>query len=93
VDVIAELNAFAVDGVAADLVILLEVEARDARERLGADLDRIEHAGSELADLVQQTYREFAAADPNGWAVVDGRGSIDDVAQRIDAVVAARLGL
>jgi len=92
-EVVSDLNAFAVNGLSPDLVILLGVDAHDARDRLGSDLDRIEHAGSELAELVQETYRGLAAADPGRWAVVDGRGTIGDVARRVDVVVAERLGL
>lgn len=92
-EVVAELNAFAVEGLTPDLTILLEVEATDAQMRLGSDLDRIEHAGSDLAALVEETYRRLAADNPASWVVVDGRGTVEDVAKRIDAALAERLGL
>ncbi len=93
IDVVAEVNAFAVDTVSPDLVVLLEADPHDARERLGSDLDRIEDAGTELADVVASTYRTFAADNPTLWAVVDATGSIEEVAARVNAVVAERLGL
>ncbi|MGI9642276.1 MAG: dTMP kinase, partial [Acidimicrobiia bacterium] len=92
-EAVAELNAFAVDGLVPDLVILLEADPTTARDRLGEDLDRIEDAGAELADRVASTYRMFAANDPDRWVVVDARGSIGEVSERVASVVAERLGL
>lgn len=93
IDVIADVNAFAVDALVPDLIVLLEADPRAARDRLGADLDRIEHAGRELADVVATTYRSLAAADPSVWAVVDATGSVGDVAARVANVMNDRLGL
>jgi dTMP kinase len=93
IDVIADVNAFAVDTLAPDLIVLLEADPRAARDRLGADLDRIEHAGTELAEVVATTYRSLAAADPSMWAVIDASGSVDDVAARVANVMNDRLGL
>lgn len=93
IDVVAAVNDFAVGDVRADLVILLEVDIHAARNRLGDDLDRIEHAGASLAHDVAATYRSLAEADPDRWAVVDAAGDVDQVARRVDAAVADRLGL
>jgi dTMP kinase len=92
-DVVADLNRFAVDGLYPDLTVLLDADPRAARARLGDDLDRIEDAGSELAERVVETYRHLAAADPEQWALIDANGTIDEVAQRVDSVIAERLGL
>lgn len=93
IDRVAELNAFAVGDVRPHLVILLEADPTAARSRLGDELDRIEESGADLAARVAQVYREFAAADPERWCTVDAAGTIDEVAGRVDAVVADRLGL
>lgn len=93
VEVIAAVNEFAVGEVRADLVILLEADPDAARGRLGDDLDRIEHAGSNLANVVSATYRSLAAADPDLWVVIDATGTVDEVAHRVSAAVAERLGL
>lgn len=93
IEAITELNGFAVHGLAPDLVILLEADPVTARDRLGGDLDRIEDAGAELADRVAQTYRIFAANDPERWTVVDARGTIDEVSARVYSAVAERLEL
>lgn len=93
IDVIAEVNAFAVDALTPDLIVLLETDVRAARDRLGDELDRIEDAGTALAEIVASTYRSLAAADPTVWVVVDASGSVEDVSARVAAVVADRLGL
>jgi len=90
---VAALSAFAVDGLVPDLVVLLEVPADVAGARLAASgaLDRMEAAGDDFHQRVALGYRELAAADPGRWAVVDGSGSIDEVAARVSAAVSARL--
>jgi dTMP kinase len=88
---VAAVSAFAVDGVEADLVVLLDVDVASAASRLERSLDRIEQAGEEFHARVAAAYRDLAAADPQRWLVVDGRGSIDEVARRLQAAVAERL--
>ena len=85
------MSAFAVDGVEADLVVLLDVDAATAASRLEGSLDRIEQAGEEFHARVAAAYRDLAAADPQRWLVVDGSGSVDEVARRLQAAVAERL--
>ncbi len=93
IEVIAELNRFATGGLAPDLTVLLDADAEAARGRLGESLDRIEDAGSSLAQLVIRTYRVLAEEDPERWAVIDADGTIDDVAARVDQAIGDRLGL
>lgn len=88
---VATVSAFAVDGVEADLVVLLDVDVASAASRLERSLDRIEQAGEEFHARVAAAYRDLAAADPQRWLVVDGRGSIDEVARCLQASVAERL--
>jgi dTMP kinase len=84
VDAVAALSEFAVDGVAPDLVVVLDVDDAVAdRRRDGAD--RLEREQRAFHDQVRAAYRELAAA--HGWRVVDGRGTIDDVAARVWEVV------
>ena len=91
VDEVAALSAFAVDGVDADLVVLLDVNAEFAASRLEGSLDRIEQAGGAFHARVATAYRDLAAADPQHWLVIDGRGTIEEVAERLLAAVAERL--
>lgn len=93
---VAEVNEFATGGLAPDLVVLIEVGTPVAGGRLGDDrdgeLDRIERAGDDLQAKVVDAYRVMAAADPDRWVVVDGVGTVDDVATRVANAVGARLG-
>lgn len=92
---VAALSAFATEGLLPDLNVLLEVPDDVAAERLAAagKLDRLEAAGDEFHRLVADGYREQAAAKPDRWVVVDGVGSVDEVAARVDEAVTERLGL
>ena len=87
---LARLSAWAADGLEPDLVILLDLPPDAAVARLGRDLDRMEQAGRDFHLRVATGYRALAAADPRRWVVVDGHGSVDDVAGRVtDAFAAA----
>lgn len=88
---VAAVSEFAVDGVEADLVVLLDVDTAEAVARLDGSLDRIEQAGDEFHARVAAAYRDLAAADPQHWIVVDGRGTVDEVAQCLQTAVAERL--
>jgi len=93
VDAVLELNRFGTGDLVPDLIVLLDVDLHEASERLGDDLDRIEAAGSDLASLVRDSYHRFAADHPDRWAIVDGTGSVGEVADRVATVVQERLGL
>ena len=93
VEVVRELNQFATSGLVPDLTIFLDADPAAARDRLGESLDRIEDAGAELAERVVDTYRMLASAEPDRWVVIDANGTIDEVAARVDAAIAERLGL
>ena len=88
---VAEVNEFATGGLAPDLVVLIEVAAPVAGSRLGEDregeLDRIEQAGDDLQGVVADAYRAMAIADPDRWVIVDGDGTVDEVAVRVAAMV------
>jgi len=90
-DEVAAVSAFATDGLAADLVVVIEVDEATTAERLGGDLDRIEQAGVDFRSRVIAGYRAMADAEPDRWVVVDGNGTVDEVADRVAAAVAERL--
>lgn len=91
---IRTLCDWATRGLWPDLVILLEVPADVAAGRMTNAPDRLESAGSAFHDRVAAGFAELAASDPETWCVVDGAGSISDVALRVLAAyegwVAAR---
>ena len=88
---VAEVNEFATGGLAPDLVVLIEVSAPVASSRLGDDregeLDRIEQAGDDLQGVVADAYRAMATADPDRWVIIDGDGTVDEVAARVAGTV------
>ena len=85
------LVAWAAAGTVPDLTVLLDVAPAVARARLGAmPGDRLERLDEAFHRRVAAGYAALAAADPAGWAVVDGTGSVQEVAARVLACVAAR---
>jgi dTMP kinase len=85
------VNRFATNGLQPDLVVLITVDVRVAVRRLGEDLDRIERAGDAFQVAVVAAYSEMAAQDPDRWLVVDGNGTVAEVAARVAAAVEGRL--
>ncbi len=86
-DELRAMMRFATGGLEPDLNVLLEVRPELAARRMGLSLDRFEGEGREFLDRVQAGYRAMAQADPARWAVVDGDGSVDEVAVLVLAVV------
>lgn len=76
---------WAMRGVWPDVVVLLEVplEVGEARRSGRSATDHYEEAGRELQEKVSAGYHAMAAADPDRWRIIDGRGSIEEVAARI----------
>jgi dTMP kinase len=85
------LSTWAAAGLEADVVVLLDVPTDVARARLSRDLDRVEQAGDGFHDRVVAGFLALAAADPHRWVVVDGSGTEDEVAARVQDAVAAKL--
>jgi dTMP kinase len=72
-----------------DLVVLITVSPEVRAQRLKATPDRIEASGDDFHQRVDVGFRALAAADPARWAVIDGDGSVDEVAARIWEAVSA----
>ena len=81
----ARLSAWASAGVEPDRVVLLRTSApcRDRLARRAGRPDRMEGEGAAFFTRVDQGYAALAAADPARWRVVDGTGTIDEVAGRV----------
>lgn len=86
---LARMSDWAAGGVSPDRVILLEVPAALAAKRLSrrGGRDRMEGEGAAFFDRVAAGFKALAAADPVRWRVVDGAGSVDEVAQAVLAVL------
>lgn len=90
-EAVMAVNRFATDDLRPDLVVLILVDAPVAVRRLGDHLDRIEQAGDAFQTAVVAAYSEMAIADPDRWLVVDGNGTVEEVAARVAAAVEERL--
>jgi dTMP kinase len=66
-----------------DVVVLLEVPADVAAARMGDAPDRMEAEDRTFHARVAEGYRRLAAAQPDRWVVVDGTGTVGEVAERV----------
>jgi dTMP kinase len=89
VDAVRALSLFATGGVEPDAYVLLDVPLEVARARLGAERDRMEAAGDDFHERVRAGYHALAAAE--GWLVVDGSGSVEQVGHSVWEAVSAKL--
>lgn len=86
---IADLERWAVDGLAPDLTILLDVPVDTGRQRIAgrAKSDRIERENDGFFERVRAAYRQRASADPGRFCVIDADQSADRVlAQAVQAL-------
>ena len=74
-------------GLLPDLVVLLTVAVDTADGRLGDQRDRMESEDGDFATRVVEGFTALAEADPDRWVVVDGAGSIEEVAARVAKAV------
>ncbi len=74
-------------GLLPDLVVLLTVAVDTADDRLGDQRDRMESEDADFAKRVVEGFTALAEADPHRWVVVDGAGSIEEVATRVARAV------
>ena len=90
---VRQLSEWATGGVWPDLVVLLDVPSAIADERLGATRDRMEAEPAAFHAAVLEGFRAQATDDPGRWVVLDGRGTIDEVAASVRSAVRERLQL
>ncbi|HSH59526.1 MAG TPA: dTMP kinase [Acidimicrobiales bacterium] len=90
VEEVGRVSDWAAGGLSADLVVLVDVPEDVARRRrVGSD--RFELEDQAFHRRVADGYRRLAAEDPELWRVVDGTGTVEEVAARVWAVVEAHL--
>lgn len=90
---VRSLSEWATGGLWPDLTILLDVPVETAVARLDRELDRFEREGEAFHARVADGFRALAAADPDGWVVLDGTRSVEAIAADVRAVVRDRLQL
>ena len=92
VEELRHIADWSMDGLWPDLVVMLDVPIDTGLSRVhsGDEIDHYELAGEALQRRVIDGYRTLASADPEHWCVVDGVGSIEEVAARVwEAVLPA----
>ncbi|NQX96011.1 MAG: dTMP kinase [Erythrobacter sp.] len=96
-DAITTLHRFGSAGLRPDLTILIEASPDRAAQRLqmrdGGEMDAIEGRGESYHAQVAASFRSLAEADPQGFAIIDGNASPEEVHAAILAVIEERLGL
>jgi len=94
VELAEQLSAMATDGLQPDLLIVLDVDAATAEQRLDAQrLDRIERNDGEFHRRVREGFIEYAEKWAERAVVIDGAGTPEQVHQNIIAAVEEHLGL
>lgn len=92
---IVALHQFGSHGMRPDCTVLLEVDegrlAQRLAERDGDNSDAIGGRSAEYHRQVAQSFRALADNDPNGFVVIDGTGSPDEVHARVMAALAPLL--
>lgn len=95
-ETITALHKIGSNGLRPDLTILIEVDTAKTAQRLaerdGDASDAIGGRDAAYHQEVAQSFHSLAENDPDGFAIIDGSGSADDVHSAIMAVIDDRLG-
>ena len=95
-DVIMQLHDIACHGIQPDLTICIDIdtEAGLGRTRLrnGTNRDRMDEEAVEFHRQVRSIYLKLAAEYPERIKIVDGNGTVEEVAERIWNVVKEKVG-
>jgi dTMP kinase len=89
VELVGAMNDTATAGVRPDVVVVLDVPEAKARARRNGAPDRLEAEQGPFHAEVTAAYRDLARSE--GWVLVDGTGTPEEVAERVAAVVDSRL--
>jgi dTMP kinase len=96
--VVLDLDRIACQGLKPDLTVLIDIDletslhrARRRNQRTDASESRIDEESNAFHERVRRGYLALAAREPDRFAVIDGRGPIERVAQAIEEAVAARV--
>lgn len=94
-ELIAQINQIATDGLTSDLTLWLDLEVEAglarAKERQNQQLDRMEAVNLAFHQRVQQGFRALAQRYPNRIVRVDASQPETAVAQQIQAILSQRL--
>lgn len=84
------VNRVAMQGVTPLRTLLLDVPLEESGRRLGVrgGGSFFDAAADDFRERVRQGYLELAKAEPGRWRVIDGYGTPEEVAARVDAALA-----
>lgn len=88
-DVVMTLHDIACHGLQPDLTICIDIDVKTAIERARSrqKRDRIEEETPEFHTCVREAYLDLARKNPQRIRLIDGRGSVVDVAEKVWAAV------
>ena len=89
IELVAQVNAPAIEDCMPDLTIIIDIDPASAADRRAGrgSVDRIEDEGEALQEAVAAGYREVARLFPERIALVSGAGSLDEVHTHVLAAV------
>jgi dTMP kinase len=94
-DVVMQLHNIACHGLQPDLTVCIDVDARTglerAKARTGAKADRMEEQTIQFHQRVREIYLDLARQYPERIKIIDGRGDVEAVAERVWEVVKDRV--
>lgn len=91
---VARLNAFATAGLVPDRTVLLDIDVATGLERATrTGADRLEAEDVAFHERVRAGFLAIAAEQPDRVVVVDARGGVDDVADRVAAALRGLRGI
>lgn len=92
-EALKRITAFATDGLAPDLTLLLDlpVAVGLARRKDGGNWNRLDDYDMDFHERVRQGYLSVAESDPDRWVVIDADQPADEVELEVRRVVDSRL--
>ena len=94
-DVVMQLHNIACHGLQPDLTVCIDVDAgtglERAKARTGAKADRMEEQTIVFHQRVREIYLDLARQYPERIKIIDGRGDVEKVAERVWEVVKDRV--
>lgn len=90
---IRDLSLWATQGLVPHLTVLIDIDPAVGASRFTDSPDRLERAGDEFHIRTRQAYLDMAHQFSDRWVVVDGHGTIDEVAQLVQQAVVTALKL
>lgn len=91
---VRDLSLWAAEGALPDLTVLLDLDPRDARQRLDADdkpFDRLEAEKVDFHERVRAAFLSLAAAEPERFLVLDATLAPEEISLAVRARVAELL--